>query len=358
MEGEGEGEGEGAGAARVEGGISSEAREVHRIRLQEQALAEKSLQAADQGRAGGRSETGDVDAAAAAAEKLQLQDKASRLPRWTRRETLVLVEAKKAGELRVKKNKEERQQKDSGGSPKSKPVSESKWIYISSFCKQRGVDREANQCRKRWGNLFGDYKRIRDWQKGCSLGGDGSGVEDGESFWLMRNDARKENKLPGSFDPEVFEALESFLGRKTGAAVAAVVPEAVAVVFENGRPTSDEGLFSDIEHPAQEEDVTPDAAIGAGSSTPDPDSYKEQSPTHSNGRKKRKRPFVEPEQQKDQLVALLENNCKVLSEHIEAQNHNNELDRAQRKQQADSLVSVLGKLADALEIISARLQKG
>ncbi|KAJ7527637.1 hypothetical protein O6H91_16G064500 [Diphasiastrum complanatum] len=197
------------------------------------------------------------------------ENKACRLPRWSRHETLVLIEAKKEGEARVKKPKEEREKNE-----KNRPVNESKWLFISAVCKKRGVDREANQCRKRWGNLFGDYKRIKDWQMEASTN---SGAE---SFWLMRNDERKENKLPGSFDPEVFEALETFLGRKAGAAPALAPAPAAAVeaeaVFESGRPASEEGLVSDIEHPPQEEDATHDVVRGAGSSTPDPG--KEQEP--------------------------------------------------------------------------------
>ncbi|KAJ7522647.1 hypothetical protein O6H91_18G020900 [Diphasiastrum complanatum] len=303
----------------------------HLFQLADQALGGQSEQGFPQGK------PGDMEAADRA------QDKTSRLPRWSRHETLVLVEAKRVAEATLKKNKEERKkleqdEKSREGSFKGKWIMESKWLLISIICKQRGVDREANQCRKRWGNLFGDYKRIKDWQR----------LSEVESFWVMRNDARKENKLPSSFDPEVFDAMEKLMGRKPGA-----LPETIS---ESARPASDEVLFSDIEHPVQEEDAAAGIAAGVGSSTPAPDACDGKSPMHLLGWKKRKQPsLVEPDEHKDPLVLMLENSCKQLVSHLEAQNHMIQLDRAERKEQSDSLLSVLDKLVDSLVKIADNL---
>ncbi|KAJ7534589.1 hypothetical protein O6H91_13G101300 [Diphasiastrum complanatum] len=286
----------------------------------------------------------DTTAVVAVAVAERVQDKTSRLPRWSRHETLVLMEAKRVAEATLKKNREDRKkvgQDDKareGGSFKGKWIMESKWLLISIFCKQRGVDREANQCRKRWGNLFGDYKRIKEWQR----------VSGAESFWEMRNDVKKENKLPNSFDSEVFDAMEKLMGRKPGS-----LPETVS---ENGRPTSEEVLFSDIEHPVQEEDAAAGVAGGVGSSTPAPDSCEGKSQTHVLGWKKRKQAcLVDPNEHKDPLLLLLGHSCKKLVSHVEAQNHMIQLDRAERKEQSDSLLSVLGKLVSTLIKIADKL---
>lgn len=57
----------------------------------------------------------------------------------------------------------------------------------------------------------------------------------------------------------------------------------------------------------------------------------------------------------NQLVEVLEQNSRMLIAQIEAQNTNCQLDRDQRKDHSDSLVGVLGKLADALDRIADKL---
>lgn len=57
----------------------------------------------------------------------------------------------------------------------------------------------------------------------------------------------------------------------------------------------------------------------------------------------------------DQLIEVLERNGRMLSAQLEAQNTNFQLDREQRKDQADCLVAVLSKLADALGRIADKL---
>ena len=77
----------------------------------------------------------------------------------------------------------------------------------------------------------------------------------------------------------------------------------------------------------------------------------------SSARKKRKHAAEDElhDEIKTQLYSLLENNSRVLESHIESQNLNSQLDRNQRKEHAENLVSVLSKLADAMEKIADRL---
>lgn len=297
--------------------------------------------------------------AAADAYSLALEErtKIGRHPRWSRHETLFLIEAKMVEEAKWSKVKEERER----GIETARANSDSKWLSISHYCERLGVVRSAAQCRKRWCNLSADYKRIRDWQ---SLRGK-------QSFWLMGSDARKDNKLPGCFDREVFESLDKTLGKHP-----CVAPE---IIFDSGRQGIDDGLFSDIEHPLAEEDISVSPVKEMESPpieslTPTQGVYEEkfidekfrmdvcddvceEKPSVLAGtRKKRKRPSVcESDDFRGELFALLENNSKILTAHVDSQNLNSHLDRTQRKEHAESLVGVLGKLADALGKIADKL---
>jgi Myb/SANT-like DNA-binding domain len=75
---------------------------------------------------------------------------------------------------------------------------EPKWTAVSAYCKRHGVNRGPVQCRKRWSNLAGDYKKIKEWEIG----------DKNESFWGMRNDLKREKRLPGFFDREVYDILD------------------------------------------------------------------------------------------------------------------------------------------------------
>lgn len=55
------------------------------------------------------------------------------------------------------------------------------------------------------------------------------------------------------------------------------------------------------------------------------------------------------------LIEILDRNSRMVAAQLEAQNQNCELDREQRKDQANSLVLVLGRLADALGRIADKL---
>lgn len=76
------------------------------------------------------------------------------------------------------------------------------------------------------------------------------------------------------------------------------------------------------------------------------------------GRKRKRPPAGEAEEEGSlpgQLIQILERNSRALMNHVEAQNVNHRLDREQRKEHGDSLVIVLGKVADALGRIADKL---
>ncbi|KAE9601356.1 putative transcription factor MYB-HB-like family [Lupinus albus] len=120
--------------------------------------------------------------------------KATRYPRWTRQETLLLIEAKKMVE-----NRDHLCNFNSSSSILNH--TDPKWNIVSSCIQQKGVKRGPLQCRKRWGNLLTDFRKVKKYET------DTKG-DDGESFWMMRSDKRKENKLPGFFDEVVFRVLD------------------------------------------------------------------------------------------------------------------------------------------------------
>uniref|UniRef100_A0A0D3EY46 Myb-like domain-containing protein n=1 Tax=Oryza barthii TaxID=65489 RepID=A0A0D3EY46_9ORYZ len=80
----------------------------------------------------------------------------SRLPRWTRHETLVLLQARRAMEHRGRRSPQ--------------PV-RLKWAAVSAYCRRHGVERGPMQCRKRWGNLSWDLKKIVAWEKNLAAVG-------------------------------------------------------------------------------------------------------------------------------------------------------------------------------------------
>lgn len=168
-------------------------------------------------------------------------NRAPRLPRWTRQEILVLIQGKRVAESRVRRGRTVGLELGSGSGQV-----EPKWASVSSYCKKHGVNRGPVQCRKRWSNLAGDFKKIKEWECGIK--------EESESFWVMRNDLRRERKLPGFFDKEVYEILDRGSGgEEMEAGLALALAPAAAVnepeaLFDSGRSAAaDEGLFSDFE---------------------------------------------------------------------------------------------------------------
>ncbi|XP_010249232.1 PREDICTED: trihelix transcription factor ASR3-like [Nelumbo nucifera] len=304
-----------------------------------------------------------------------------RLPRWTRQEILVLIQGKKVAENRVRRGR-------AAGSAFGSNI-EPKWASVSSYCKRHGVNRGPVQCRKRWSNLAGDFKKIKEWESQIK--------EEAESFWVMRNDLRRERKLPGFFDREVYDILNGGTATVTEPETVAIdvkntektegVAEEDEAVFDSGRSAAaEEGLFSDFEQSGQEEaggSSEKEAATGSpatavpapvpisekqyhpfskghldqGTSEKQPTANPEKESTSQEGRKRRRLPSDggHDTSLQDQLIEVLERNSRMLTAQLEVQNMNCQLDRDQRKDHADSLVAVLSKLADALGRIADRL---
>ncbi|KAJ6339462.1 hypothetical protein OIU77_007431 [Salix suchowensis] len=117
----------------------------------------------------------------------------TRHPRWTKQETFVLIEGKRGVENQFQRS---RRSNSALGSDQI----ESKWDSVSSYCTQHGVNRGPFQCRKRWGNMLCDFKKIKTWES--------QRMNEAESFWMMRNELRRERKLPSFFDKEVYHVLD------------------------------------------------------------------------------------------------------------------------------------------------------
>ncbi|XP_021746010.1 trihelix transcription factor ASR3-like [Chenopodium quinoa] len=338
--------------------------------------------------------------------------KAARLPRWTRQEILVLIQGKRVAENRVRRGRSVALCDGSQGQQQVEP----KWATVSSYCKRHGVNRGPVQCRKRWSNLAGDFKKIKEWE---SLVKDES-----DSFWLMRNDLRREKKLPGFFDKEVFDILNSSNNNNNNTTATCSGSESlppdsnVEPLFDSGRSAAaDDGLFSDFEptHPQQQQQqhqlqddeimgdndnqveveikVEPQPLLLSSPNTttttipaPTPISEKQYQPkttevtppgtnnekqqdrlnveigsTSREGRKRRR--FMDEDDnnnnnnngEQDELCQVLEKNGRILSAQLDAYNINLKLDREERKDHANSLVAVLNKLADSLGRIADKL---
>ena len=363
------------------------------------------------------SSAGDPAGAAAAAAP-NPSVRAPRLPRWTRQEILVLIEGKRMVEVRggVRGGRGRLAAAAAAGATGEGAAAalEPKWAAVAEYCRRHGVERGAVQCRKRWSNLAGDWKKIKEWERAAA------GARE-PSFWAMRNDARRERRLPGFFDREVYGILEG-RGRGVvagsssggGAAVEEVgvvrmeeddeeeergeeeeergkgkeVAVAVAVketVFDSGRPAGEEVLFSEDE---EEEDAeTPEAtpapppAVIALPISENSEASRQQSaqqgttkgrqgghqgstktagsPTLQQSGEKRQRTGDDGEPRAegiaDKLLEILERNSQIMTAQLEAQNVNSERDREERREQANSLAVVLGRLADALGRIADKL---
>ncbi|CAL4969142.1 unnamed protein product [Urochloa decumbens] len=347
------------------------------------------------------SNAGDPAGAAAAAAATP-SGRAPRLPRWTRQEILVLIEGKRMVEGRGGRGGRGRvaaaaaaAAAASGGEAAAAAALEPKWAAVAEYCRRHGVERGPVQCRKRWSNLAGDYKKIKEWERAAAASRE-------PSFWAMRNDARRERRLPGFFDREVYDILEGrgraiLPGRSPGnaadeeeaaAAAARVEEEKEAgpseAVFDSGRPATEEALFSEDEEEEEEEAPAPappppPPPVIAVPVSEKPEASRQQQSAEQAGTSKdkqpeqstardaaaqqgaQKRPRTDEEagegttDLQSKLIEILDRNSRMVAEQLEVQKQNCELDREQRKDQANSLVLVLSRLADALGRIADKL---
>ncbi|KAI3686336.1 hypothetical protein L1987_80010 [Smallanthus sonchifolius] len=308
------------------------------------------------------------------------KNKSPRHPRWTRQETLTLIEGKKAAENRGRRG---RRTSSVFGSDQVEP----KWDSVASYCRQHAVNRGPVQCRKRWSNMVGDFKKIKAWESQVT--------QESDSYWVMRNDLRKENKMPGFFDREVFDVLDGKAVTKEAYKLALVTVsadakddnEAVVVVgedeedggdadieadvtFDSGRrATSDDGLFPDSDKMKEVENENVKDHDNPTTKIPDPvpvsrdfSNFLFHFQCRDEGMSKegfkRRRISIDEHQDKNfnnRLIDVLEKNANMLHARIEAENTNGQLDRDQRKDYNDSLVSALNRISDVLTKIADKL---
>ncbi|KAL2539399.1 Homeodomain-like superfamily protein [Abeliophyllum distichum] len=317
-------------------------------------------------------------------ERTHDRNKTVRHPRWTRQETLFLIEGKKIAEDRGLKG---RRSSSVFGSDQYEP----KWDSVSSYCRQYGVNRGPVQCRKRWSNLVCDFRKIKMWESQLK------GVN--ESFWTMRSDLRRDRRLPGFFDREVYDVLDgrTFTDDAYRLALVTVSPdekngdgiygveaededemvedeEAEAVFNGSYHSIPEEGLFSEFEQVAQDEN---DESRGKEKAATDDRTKTIPSPVPISGTKRGKRPqpnfetgstFQHGMKRRklssegcqnidavDRLIRVLQRNAGLLNAQLEAQNMNCQVDRDQRNDQHNSLVTALNKITDALAKIADKL---
>lgn len=304
-------------------------------------------------------------------EKLSASPKVKRIasPRWSKHETLVMIDAKRKHELEL--------QKANGLKGRPQLTDFNKWDLVSASCRAVGIDRDGKMCRKRWFNLLTEFKKIRDWCKTNRV----------EDFWTMSGDERREKKLPTGFDQEVYQAMETFDN-----------PAGLPDAFESGTPrgAADDGLFSEIDQdvqPVEEVQHLDNGAIpqqarpvehGTGNGlrlppvAPKPLLLTGIAPERPRNLQKRKLPsspsISEEAEGKDPYIAMLETTSRTLQAaftesmqaqikmysrtvhaQIEAQKQENELERALRKEQGEKLIGALTTLVDTLSKIAEKL---
>lgn len=259
-------------------------------------------------------------------------ERSSRHPRWSKEETVVLVEAKR-------KQEEDARQLSLTGRAFS---ANEKWEFVQAFCKVRGVDRDAQQCRKRWSNLYGEYRKIKDW---CMQ-------NQAENYWALRRDRRKDAKLPGTFEFEIFAVMDSFISKRTGGTPGGTPgPETWRTNEDdedmdgqeefNGHPMGDPG--------AGDEPCPPGTGVFH-------EDQMDQADEIYGRRKKRRTDDINVLSAMESTGRALENVLlKSAQAQIDAYNRNSELDRIQKKSVSDNLVGVLDKLAEAICKVADRL---
>ncbi|XP_073022997.1 trihelix transcription factor ASR3-like [Primulina eburnea] len=305
------------------------------------------------------------------------RNKTPRHPRWTRQETMVLAQGKKIAEERGRK-----------GRKLGPEQAEPKWDFISSYCMQHGVKRGAVQCRKRWSNLASDFKKIKTWESRVRNGG--------ESYWIMQSDLRRERKLPGFFDQEVYYVLDgkgftnaayqlalvtTSAGENYGVEAEEEEEETETEVSDGTPATEQNGLLQDFEigRSTEKENIPEDDKADTIPS-PVPISEMRYQPYHQayinpenkrhpgtpfwqgsmfhEGAKRRRHTSSACQNfnVETQLIKALEKNISLLNAQLEEQKVISQMDREQQKDCHNILVAALTKLTDALEKIGDKLQ--
>ncbi|KAL5564803.1 hypothetical protein UlMin_027967 [Ulmus minor] len=288
----------------------------------------------------------------------------TRLPRWSVRETLVLIEGKRVADITVK-----------SGQKCSSNHLELKWDLVSSYCKRHGVERISVECSKKWENVHVDFRKIKRWEESVRT------KEEVESFSTMRNDTRKAKRLSVSFERKVYDVLDGTTTYQP--ALTTIPPDFHSPKGNEVEKEQHETVCGNaqLEHSKQKgkETMVQDSP-GDKVTTPAPGLEKQthpfcegcsgqgrmnENPTDSSTRKE----YVLQEAQKwrrtsldtsepvnwDRFIRVLERNSNMLNIQLEAQNRNFQLDRDQQKEHHQNLGSALSNLTHALTRIEEKL---
>ncbi|MCD7457858.1 hypothetical protein HAX54_036439 [Datura stramonium] len=311
------------------------------------------------------------------------KSKTTRHSRWTRQETLVLIQGKKIAEERAHRG---RKSSCVFGSDKPEP----KWDSVSSYCRKHGAERGPVQCRKRWSNMISDFKKIKAWESQTN----GSS----ESYWIISNDLRREKRLPGSFDREVYNVLDGkeFTAEAYQLALVTITTDdkfdyGIETVEEEEQEQEEEEeeeqeQEDDVSHTGEyvmEDDVLPPPVEETGSNplkervVKDKKAKSIPSPTPISGTAEGEQPgsdfwnspmFQDRVKRRRQssdgctdsslgykLLKTLERNTDMLHAQLDAQMDTRQLDRKQQKEHTDSLIAALHKVADTLAKVADKM---
>ncbi|KAG6518923.1 hypothetical protein ZIOFF_022409 [Zingiber officinale] len=310
--------------------------------------------------------------------------------RWWNREILVMLEGKRAVEARDR-------------DPFVAVPAETKWEAVSSYCRQKEVYRSSEQCRRRWGTLMNGYRKIRAWETR-------DGAAAGNSYWTMGSQERKDRRLPGIFEGMLYRILEADVesdgrvgdvGERMQEDEEEDNEDGAEASFSSNQDATESGSFSYADQvnvikdlpspiaatpismrkfePSQQEFADPvvgelgevrEAIVvmevertGSQKGTNDMVEFwisgitKDEQPTNDSENKSPQQGRKRHRTSQDEvinnnpyrkLIEVLERNNTVIMAQLEAQKLNIQLDRDQRREQADRLLTILDKVADVL----------
>ncbi|XP_009775235.1 uncharacterized protein LOC107823217 [Nicotiana tabacum] len=77
---------------------------------------------------------------------------------------------------------------------------------VADFLNRHGVNRDAKTAGTKWDNMLGEFRKVYEWERGAER------EQGSKSYFRLSPYERKMNRLPASFDEEVFEELSQFMG--------------------------------------------------------------------------------------------------------------------------------------------------
>lgn len=122
-----------------------------------------------------------------------------RQPNWNNEEIVALIQAKQ---------KEQEKKLHHVTDLQNIEKADLKWQRISDYVAKIAMGptyRGPQTCKDKWGALYGDYKRLKDYQKGNG---------NSENYYMMIGHRRRELNLPANFKACWFTLMDSFLAHR------------------------------------------------------------------------------------------------------------------------------------------------